>query len=160
MMCVCVYVMCVVSVIVKCPLLPPCVVDWRSRNPLYYYYYLRWCFALLVWKDHCLTFFFIVAIFVNSDSRKIYFHTFFKFSTQLLWATVAILKINNSILSSHKNVQVYAIFTKISFIPLVRARSTTCQKVWLISPLTDFIIVYHSSAFLAAKTINFLKVCP
>ena len=38
---------------------------------------LRWCFAPLVWKDHCLTFCFIVAIFVNSDSRKIYFHTFF-----------------------------------------------------------------------------------
>ena len=37
----------------------------------------RWCFAPLVWKDHCLTFCFIVAIFVNSDSRKIYFHTFF-----------------------------------------------------------------------------------
>ena len=31
--------MCVVSVIVKCPVLPPCVVDGRSRNPLYYYYY-------------------------------------------------------------------------------------------------------------------------
>ena len=28
-----------VSVIVKCPLLPPRVVDGRSRNPLYYYYY-------------------------------------------------------------------------------------------------------------------------
>ena len=38
---------------------------------------LRWCFAPLVWKDHCLTFCFIVAIFVHSDSRKIYFHTFF-----------------------------------------------------------------------------------
>ena len=33
--CVCV---CVVSVIVKRPVLPPCVVDGRSRNPLYYYY--------------------------------------------------------------------------------------------------------------------------
>ena len=31
---------------------------------------------------------------------------------RLLWATAAVLKINNSILSSHKNVQVYAIFTK------------------------------------------------
>ena len=30
---------CVVSVIVKCPVLSPCVVDGRSRNPLYYYYY-------------------------------------------------------------------------------------------------------------------------
>ena len=29
----------VVSVIVKCPMLPPCVVGGRSRNPLYYYYY-------------------------------------------------------------------------------------------------------------------------
>ena len=34
--CVCV---CVVSVIVKRPVLPPCVVDGRSRNHLYYYYY-------------------------------------------------------------------------------------------------------------------------
>ena len=34
--CVCV---CVVSVIVKRPVLPLCVVDGRSRNPLYYYYY-------------------------------------------------------------------------------------------------------------------------
>ena len=33
--CVCV---CVVSVIVKRPVLPPCAVDGRSRNPLYYYY--------------------------------------------------------------------------------------------------------------------------
>ena len=30
---------CVVSVIVKRPVLPLCVVDGRSRNPLYYYYY-------------------------------------------------------------------------------------------------------------------------
>ena len=37
-MCVCV---CVVSVIVKHPVLPPCTVDGRSRNPLYYYYRLR-----------------------------------------------------------------------------------------------------------------------
>ena len=29
---------CVVSAIVKRPVLPPCVVDGRSRNPLYYYY--------------------------------------------------------------------------------------------------------------------------
>ena len=34
--CMCV---CVVSVIVKRPVLPPSVVDGRSRNPLYYYYY-------------------------------------------------------------------------------------------------------------------------
>ena len=30
---------CVVSVIVKRPVLPPCVVDGRSRNLHYYYYY-------------------------------------------------------------------------------------------------------------------------
>ena len=30
---------CVVSVIVKRPVFPPCVVDGRSRNPLYYYYH-------------------------------------------------------------------------------------------------------------------------
>ena len=34
--CVCVYV---ISVVVKCPVLPPCAVGGRSRNPLYYYYY-------------------------------------------------------------------------------------------------------------------------
>ena len=34
-MCACV---CVVSVIVKRPVLPPSVVDRRSRSPLYYYY--------------------------------------------------------------------------------------------------------------------------
>ena len=28
----------VVSIIVKCPVLPPCAVDEHSRNPLYYYY--------------------------------------------------------------------------------------------------------------------------
>ena len=28
----------VVSVIVKCPVLPPCAVGGRSKNPLYYYY--------------------------------------------------------------------------------------------------------------------------
>ena len=44
-MCICVCVclsqsVSVVSVIVKRPVLPPCVVDGRSRlNPLYYYYY-------------------------------------------------------------------------------------------------------------------------
>ena len=32
---------CVVSIIVKRPLLPPSVVDGRSRNPLYYYYYYQ-----------------------------------------------------------------------------------------------------------------------
>ena len=43
--CVCVCVcarVCVVSVIVKRPVLPLCVVDGRSRNPLYYYYYYYW----------------------------------------------------------------------------------------------------------------------
>ena len=30
---------CVVSVIVKHPVLPPCVIDGHSRNPLYYYYF-------------------------------------------------------------------------------------------------------------------------
>ena len=35
-LCVCV---CVVSVIVKHPVLPPSVVDGLSRNPLNYYYY-------------------------------------------------------------------------------------------------------------------------
>ena len=29
----------VVSVTVKCPALPPCAIDGRSRNPLYYYYH-------------------------------------------------------------------------------------------------------------------------
>ena len=29
----------IVSVIVERPVLPPCVVDGHSRNPLYYYYY-------------------------------------------------------------------------------------------------------------------------
>ena len=38
--CVCVLCVCVVSVIVKRPVLPPSVVDGRSRNPLYYYYML------------------------------------------------------------------------------------------------------------------------
>ena len=36
--CVCCFVVVVVSVI-KRPLLPPCAVDGRFRNPLYYYYY-------------------------------------------------------------------------------------------------------------------------
>ena len=35
LLCAC---MCVVSVIVKHPVLPPCAVDGRSRNPLYYYF--------------------------------------------------------------------------------------------------------------------------
>ena len=35
-----------VSVIVKRPVLPPSVVDGRSRNPLYYYYYYRCTFIL------------------------------------------------------------------------------------------------------------------
>ena len=39
---VCVWCLCVsvsvVSDIVKRPVLPPCVVDGRSRNPVYYYY--------------------------------------------------------------------------------------------------------------------------
>ena len=40
--CVCVYVcLSVISVTVKCPVLPPCVVDGRSRNPLYYYIYIK-----------------------------------------------------------------------------------------------------------------------
>ena len=30
----------VISVIVKRPVLPPCAVDGRSRNPLYDYYYI------------------------------------------------------------------------------------------------------------------------
>ena len=45
-MCVCVHARarvcvraCVVSVIVKRPVLPPSVVDGCPRNPLYYYYY-------------------------------------------------------------------------------------------------------------------------
>ena len=37
--CVCVCVS--VCVILKRPVLLPCVVDWRSRNPLYYYYYMK-----------------------------------------------------------------------------------------------------------------------
>ena len=43
--CVCVCV-CVVGVIVKRPVLPPSVVDGRSRNPLYYYYYYNYEFIL------------------------------------------------------------------------------------------------------------------
>ena len=34
---------CVVNVIVKRPVLLPSVVDGRSRNPLYYYYYSYGC---------------------------------------------------------------------------------------------------------------------
>ena len=30
---------CVVSVIIKRPVLPPCVVVWRSKNPLYLFIY-------------------------------------------------------------------------------------------------------------------------
>ena len=42
--CACMYVclsvcLSVVRVIVKRPVLPPCAVDGRPRNPLYYYYY-------------------------------------------------------------------------------------------------------------------------
>ena len=36
-----------VSVIVKRPVLPLCVVDGRSRNPLYYYYYLYFTYLQL-----------------------------------------------------------------------------------------------------------------
>ena len=37
----CVYVcVCVVSVIIKHPVLPPCAVDGHSRNPLFYYYFI------------------------------------------------------------------------------------------------------------------------
>ena len=39
-MCTCIVCVCV-SVIVKCPVLPPCAVDGRSRNSLYYYYYYQ-----------------------------------------------------------------------------------------------------------------------
>ena len=48
---------CVVSVIVKRPVLPPCVVDGRSRNPLYYYYYTRVyvCYALQSERGSCIT---------------------------------------------------------------------------------------------------------
>ena len=119
---------------------------------------LRWCFAPLVWKDHCLTFFFIVAIFVNSDSRKIYFHTFFKFSTQLLWATVAILKINNSILSSHKNVQVYAIFTKSVLFHLLGPD----LQLWGLIDFTTYWFYYSLLLFCIFRCQNdqFFKVCP
>ena len=49
--CVCVSV---VSIIVKCPVLPPSVVDGRSRNPLYYYnfyYYYVLSLAVFVIRD-------------------------------------------------------------------------------------------------------------
>ena len=43
---------CVVSVTVKRPVLPPSVVNGRSRNPLYYYYYVRawtlYCFHSII----------------------------------------------------------------------------------------------------------------
>ena len=41
----------VVVVVVKRPALPPCVVDERCRNPLYYYYYT---IVTIVWlgRDH------------------------------------------------------------------------------------------------------------
>ena len=43
---------CVVSVIVKRPVLPPSVVDGRSRNPLYSYSY---SYCLTIYKCfHCL----------------------------------------------------------------------------------------------------------
>ena len=49
-LCVCVYVcacvratVCVAGAIVKRPALPPCVVDGRYSNPLYYYCY--WSFS-------------------------------------------------------------------------------------------------------------------
>ena len=48
-LCVCV---CVVSVIVKHPVLPPNVVDGRSRNPLYYYYYVEPLSVLELLRDH------------------------------------------------------------------------------------------------------------
>ena len=52
---VCVRV-CVVSVIVKRPVLPPCVVDGRSRNPLYYSYsYLRMRRQRAGWARRSLT---------------------------------------------------------------------------------------------------------
>ena len=77
---------------------------------------------------------------------------------RLLWATAAVLKINNSILSSHKNVQVYAIFTKSVLFHLFGPDLQLDSFFFLlISLLTDFIIVYYYSAFLAAKTISFLK---
>ena len=78
---------------------------------------------------------------------------------RLLWATAAVLKINNSILSSHKNVQVYAIFTKSVLFHLFGPdlQLDSFYFILLISLLTDFIIVYYYSAFLAAKTINFFK---
>ena len=43
---------CVVSVIVKRPVLPPSVVDGRSRNPLYYYYYYS---ARALWASFCFS---------------------------------------------------------------------------------------------------------
>ena len=50
--CVCV---CVVSVVVKRPVLPPSVVDGRSRNPLYYYYTQCRCASLMLQVNRTLT---------------------------------------------------------------------------------------------------------
>ena len=75
---------------------------------------------------------------------------------RLLWATASVLKINNSILSSHKNVQVYVIFTK-SVVFHLLGPDLQLVSVFFISPLTDFILVHYYSAFLAAKMISFFK---
>ena len=48
--CVCVSV-CVVSVIVKCPVLPPCAVDGHSRNPLLLLFYYNDCLSFS-WTSH------------------------------------------------------------------------------------------------------------
>ena len=52
----------IVSVIVKRPVLPPCAVDRRSRNPLYYYYHTLFHFSrrmrgLCVWPCFVFQFF-------------------------------------------------------------------------------------------------------
>ena len=64
--CVCVRVC--VCVIVKRPVIPPCAVDGRSRNPLYYHYHYYICrgvcfarkyanvFALAVYMQRCTRF--------------------------------------------------------------------------------------------------------
>ena len=54
-----------VSVIVKRPVLPLCVVDGRSRNPLYYYYYYYICLSV------CLPVCLPVCLFVCPLSAKI-----------------------------------------------------------------------------------------
>ena len=72
--CVCV---CVVIVIVKRLVLPPSVVDGRSRNPLYYYYYYI-CFMVLtvkwleLWTWISVNFFFFLSnmIFWNLMSDR------------------------------------------------------------------------------------------